>query len=156
MTIPPWLTASAALSAIPAWIGLYITVRKHSGEKPILKFTLNATHVEADEDEPTRMSIDGMGVVPGLFVTITNVGKQPVTIFQMKCKYSGITKDGKSYERESTDYGINKKLAEGDHCFASPHVTVKANRVLAARPIDSTGREGKVPKRRGYQREGSA
>src|ERR1039458_10501715 len=58
MTIPPWLTASAALSAIPAWIGLYITVRKHSGEKPILKFTLNATHVEADEDEPTRMSID--------------------------------------------------------------------------------------------------
>ena len=81
MTVPPWITASAALSSIPAWIGLYITVRKHSNEKPILKFTLHATHVEADEDEPTRISFDGMGVVPGLFVTITNVGKTPVTIF---------------------------------------------------------------------------
>lgn len=146
MTIPPWLTAGATLSAISAWIGLYITVRKHRSERPILKFVLKATHVEADEDEPTRMFVDGMGVVPALFVTITNVGKQPVTVFQTKCKYSATTNDGTSCERESTDY-VNKKLGEGDHCFASPRVAIKGSRLLSARAVDFTSRVWKVPRR---------
>jgi hypothetical protein len=146
MTVLPWLTVGAALSAIPAWIGLYITVRKHRSERPILKFTLQATHVKADEDEPTRTFFNGMGVVPALYVTITNVGKQPITLFQMKCKCSATTSEGKSLEHESTDY-INKRIGEGDHCFASPRVAMKSSRLLSARAVDSTGRVWKAPKR---------
>ena len=118
--IPPWLTASAAISSIPAWIGLYITVRKHRSERPILKFTLQATNVEAEEDEPTRVFFDGMGVVPALWVTITNLGKQPLTICQVTCQYAGIDKNQMPFENTSTDH-INKKLGEADFCicFAS-------------------------------------
>lgn len=134
------------MSAIPAWMVLYITVRKHRSERPILKFMLNATVVEAEKDEPTRTSVDGIGVVPALYVTITNVGKQPVTVLQMKCKYSAATKEGTSCERESTDY-VSNKLCEGDHCFASPRVATKTIRVISARAVDSMGRAWKVPSR---------
>jgi hypothetical protein len=117
--VPSWLTAGAAISSIPAWIGLYITVRKYRSERPILKFTLQAMNVEAEEDEPTRVFFDGVGVVPAICVTVTNIGKQPLTIFQVTCRYSGADKNQRSFENTNTDY-INKKLGEADFCSASP------------------------------------
>jgi hypothetical protein len=141
-----WATIGAAISSIPAWIGLYISVRKHRAERSILKFTLRATNVEADEDEMTRSYFDGTPVVPALWVTVTNMGKQPLTLFEVKCKYAGVGKDGKSFERVSSDC-VNKKLGEADHCFAAPHVSSKATKVISVWAVDSTGRQWKIPRR---------
>src|SRR5215472_1283253 len=144
---PTWLTWANAwpvLSGIPGWIALWLALRKHSREKTILEFTVRATHVEANEDEPTNMSMDGTPMVRALWVTITNTGQKPITIFEVFCKWSGVNRDGKEYERDSRDW-VNKKLGEGDHCFSSPHIYTKPKAILAAWAVDSTGKQWNVP-----------
>lgn len=147
MKWPDWLTWAntwPVLSGIPGWIALWLALNKHSREKTILQFTLRATHVEADEDELTNISMDGTAMVRALWITITNTGQKPVTIFEVKCTWSHLNKDGKTLKRDSRDW-VNKKLVEGDHCFASPHIPGKPQELLAAWALDSTGKQWNVP-----------
>jgi hypothetical protein len=120
-----------------------LALKKYGREKTILEFTVKATHVEAEEDGAT-MAVDGIPMVRALWVTITNTGQKPITIFEVKCKWSGLTKDSKPFERESRDW-VNKKLGEGDHCFGSPHLYQKPTAILAAHAVDSTGKQWDVP-----------
>ncbi len=112
MKWPDWLTWAntwPVLSGVPGWIALALALKKYTREKTILEFTVKATHVEAEEDEAT-MAVDGTPMVRALWITITNTGQKPVTIFEVKCKSSGLTTDSKPFERETRDW-VNKKLA---------------------------------------------
>ena len=140
----PWGNIWPVLSGVPGWIALGLALKKHRREKTILEFTVKATHVEADQDETTFISFDGTPMVRALRITITNTGQKPVTIFEAVCKWSGVTKEGKEYERESRDW-VDKKLAEGDYCFSSPHIHLEPKSILAAWVVDSTGKQWNVP-----------
>ena len=147
MKLPEWMTWRniwPVLSGVPGWIALGLALSKHQREKTILEFTVRATHVEADEDEPTTVCVDGTPMVRALWITVTNTGQKPVTILEVFCKWSGVTKEGEEYVRDSRDW-VNKKLAEGDHCFSSPHVYAKPKAILAAWLVDSTGKQWNVP-----------
>ena len=100
---------------------------------------LRATHVEADENEPTNIGFGSDPMVRALYVTITNTGQKPITILELRCRWSTIGKDGNEYERESRDW-VNAKLGEADHCFSSPHLGSKPKAVISAWAIDSTGK----------------
>src|SRR5882724_4016419 len=142
MPTPPWLTWTNAwpiISGIPGWIALGLAVKKHRQERTILQFMLRATHVEADENEPTNIGFGSDPMVRALYVTITNTGQKPITILELRCRWSTIGKDGNEYERESRDW-VNAKLGEADHCFSSPHLGSKPKAVISAWAIDSTGK----------------
>jgi hypothetical protein len=146
MRWPNWLTWANSwplISSIPGWIALYLSLTKHRREKTILEFTVKATHVECEEDEAS-VAFDGSPMVRALWVTITNTGQKPITIFEVKCKWSGVAKDRKPFERETRDW-VNKKLGEADHCFGSPHLYQKPTAIVAAWAVDSTGKQWDVP-----------
>lgn len=146
MNWPEWITWAhvwPVLSGVPGWIALGLALKKHRREKTILEFTVRATHVEAEEDEAS-MAFDGNPMVRALWVTITNTGEKPLTIFDVRCRWTGITKTGQPFERETRDW-VNKKLGEGDHCFGSPHLYEKPQAIVAAWATDSTGKQWNVP-----------
>lgn len=146
MKWPDWITWTnvwPVLSGVPGWIALGLALKKHGREKTILEFTVRATHVEAEEDEAT-IAFDGTPMVRALWVTITNTGQKPITIFEVGCKWTGVSKTGQPFEREAKNW-VNKKLAEADHCFGSPRLPQKPEAVLAAWATDSTGKRWSVP-----------
>jgi len=113
-------------------------------EKTILAFTVSATNVEADEDEETSMVFDGTPFVRALSVTITNTGQQPVTILEVKCRWSLISKEEKEIQKESRAW-VRQKLGQGDHCFSYPHIYTRPTVINSAWAIDSTGKRWPVP-----------
>jgi hypothetical protein len=147
MKWPDWITwgnAWPVLSGIPGWVALALALKKYRREKTILVFTVRATHVAAEEDETPQVFFDSTPTVRALGVTITNTGQKPVTILEVFCRWSAVTNEGKEYENGSSDW-VNKKLAEGDHCFSWPHIHGKPKSILAAWAIDSTGKQWNVP-----------
>jgi hypothetical protein len=121
-----------------------LALKKLRQEKTILEFTLAAANVEADEDETTNTYFDGTPVVRALSVTITNTGQKPVTILEVKCRWSVGSKAGEEYQKESREW-VNKKLGQGDHCFAYPHLHTRPHAIISAWAIDSTGKEWLAP-----------
>lgn len=147
MHLPAWLTWGTALpvlSGLPGWIALALAVKKMRQEKTSLEFMLGATTVVADEGDGSNMFMDGTPIIRALSVTVTNVGQRPVTILDVKCRWSFATTDDEPREAESRAW-VNKKLGQGDHLFAYPKFYKRPLSVISVWAKDSTGQEWPVP-----------
>src|ERR1017187_8191287 len=90
----PVLWIGGVSSALAAWAGLILGLRREYRERAILKFAIRATSVEAEEDEQTNILLDGTPVVPAVEIVATNKGSPPLTIQQAYCEYVCRTRDG--------------------------------------------------------------
>lgn len=139
-----WSNLGKLAAVVPGLIGLFLAVRKAWLDRSLLAFTIRATNVEADEDEPTHCFVDGVGMVPTLKIDATDNGVRPITIQRFECVFAFKNKNQEWRESKSTAW-VDKKIAQGDHCFGFPKVHTAPSEIISACAIDSTGKRWPVP-----------
>ena len=149
--MPNWVTWSNfvnLLLIVPGWIAFLITVRKAWLERTLLEFTLQATSVEADEDdERTDRYVDDVAVVPALRIGVTNNGSRPITTLQYECVFTFQSKGQKRGQSKSTA-PAGMKIGQGDHCCGLLRVFSTTIEIVSACVVDTTGKRWSVPSRK--------
>lgn len=148
--MPDWITWSNAvkfLALVPGWIAFIVMVRKLWFERTLLKFTLRATHVQADEDEQSNCYFDGVPVVRAVQINVTNTGQQPITIQRFEGNLVVLGQDKQPHQFKSKTSVENKKIGQGDHCFGYLKIYMPPVEIISACAIDSTGKRWAAPRK---------
>ena len=141
----PMLWIGGISSALAAWVGLILGLRREFRERTILRFSLFVTRVEADEEDQSRTFFEGTAVIDAIGITLTNMGSHPVTIKHCGCLFLARTSGGETVTRKIQKWP-NAKLGLGDAETIYLKMAAKPVQFLQIVVTDSTDKTWKTPR----------
>lgn len=134
--LPSWfLWAGGITSALAAWAGLILSIRREVHERPKLRFLFEATpHLHGEDEYGQEYATDA------LKVTITNIGGHPIALHRVCCVFQS-TRDATLRRRELRLNGAKVVHGEPSGGWIELGETPKCWESISV--VDTTGKEWK-------------